>query len=83
MDEFNAEYFANIKRCEEMGKEIADELAIKAKPCPLCGNGNLHISVIIYGCPPWTRIVCEPCGLSCGGMESDDVLRKWNRRKGD
>ena len=82
MDNFNnEEYFANLKRCEAMGEEIALELAKKAKPCPLCGNGNLEIIVRVSGCPPWTTIRCMPCNLFCGGMESGEVIEKWNTRK--
>jgi len=61
-------------------EEIKSYLAQKAKPCPLCGNGNLQITVKIDGCPPWTQIRCLPCNLFMGAMSHVEVLDRWNKR---
>lgn len=54
------------------------------KPCPLCGNQDLHYSrPTPYGTPGvwWAEISCK-CGLSLsiGTRKEKEIIEKWNKR---
>ena len=45
------------------------------KPCPLCGNGNLHT----YVGPGSYWIVCKRCGIAISNKTEEAVIAEWNQ----
>ena len=47
----------------------------RIKPCPLCGNGNLHT----YVGPGSYWIVCKRCGIAISNKTEEAVIAEWNQ----
>ena len=45
------------------------------KPCPLCGNGNLHT----YVGPGSYWIVCKRCGIAISNKTEEAVIAEWDQ----
>ena len=45
------------------------------KPCPLCGNGDLHT----YVGPVSYWIVCKRCGIAISNKTEEAVIAEWNQ----
>ena len=56
---------------EWLGSEVDHHL----KPCPICG-GNVKFDKVMEA------IKCEKCGIQMYGENYEELIKKWNNRKG-
>ena len=45
------------------------------KPCPLCGNRDLHTYVV----PGAYWIICKKCGIAISNKTEEAVTAEWNQ----